>query len=96
MASYTKVQITHNGTVTTPQGAFTAGQAVGPIYLSDFRRRLDTLGELETTFGEDQYIEPNTTIEIPETGEIHLSAASGMLSKYIAMGVLSITFGITS
>jgi len=92
----TKTKIVHNGTVTSPVGGFVAGQAVGRVYLSDIRRRLDAPAELEATSGEDSYIDPNTTIEILETGDVYLSAQSGILKVMSDMGVFSLTFGVTS
>jgi len=91
-----KTQIVHNGTVTNPVGGFKAGDAVGPIYIGDIGRRLDHPSELELTSGQDQYINPGDTLLVEETGDVLLSADSGMLAMMSALGVLSLTFGITS
>ena len=92
----TRTQIVHNGYVTSPQGGFKARQLVDRIYLSDIKRRSDFPGELEHTSGEDLYIDKFATLLIPETGDVYLSAQQGILRHFSDMGVLSLTFGITS
>ena len=87
-------QVTHNGTVGTAYGPYKVGQSVGSIYISDIPRRDDMPGDLEAN-GDDQYIDPNTTKFLVQTGEVRLSAASGILHRWVTMGVLSLTFDVT-
>lgn len=87
-------EVTHNGTVSTAYGPYTIGESVGPIYISDIKRRDDLGGILEVD-GDDQYVNPLTTIYLVQTGQVMLSSSSGILHRWAALGVLSLTHNVT-
>lgn len=86
------VNVAHNTTVTSPKGAWQAGDTMGAIYLGDIGRR-NSLGGGASIYGlgQDQYLNPGDDIDLQDTGDVLLSRTIGMLKVLSDMGVITIT-----
>lgn len=84
-------EITHTGVITSPQGGFKAGAFTSPIYLADVGQR-SGLGGGQGIYhqGQDQYLDNGATITLEATGDVLLSISKGILSKLIAMGLVTV------
>lgn len=77
-----KVEITHTG-ATDVEG----------IYLSDVGRRNGLGGGVSVYgHGQDQYINPDETIELVATSQVLLSIDRGTIKTFVDEGSLTVTF----